>query len=160
MVNAVETGMDISFYEPFRSRERPLKLGECRVAAAAGAEAVRRAFELPFIDGFEHHPHHLLHQLVFKGGDSQRTFLAVLFRNVHPSCWMGLVGLISETCNDTLYSLGAHLVDGLAIGARGHVAWFRIDALVGYMEHPFIEQIAVQTLVLVRGDVTMVTKSF
>ena len=98
-----------------------------------------------------------MHQFILERGYSKRSFITVLLGNIHPPCWMRLVGLISETYNKVFYSQNTHLVDCFTIRARCHIALFSVNALIGGIEHLFIEQNAVQPFELVARNIAVFT---
>ena len=79
MVNVVETAFDVAFYEPFHTCERPLYLGQTRMAAPIGPESVGVNGKSRFINSLQHDPDYLLHQLIVCGWNTQWSFFIAVF---------------------------------------------------------------------------------
>ena len=85
------------------------------------------------------HSSYLLYKFVLKGRNSKRSFLTVFLGYVYPFCRIRLVRLISQRCNDFVYSLKTHPIDGFPIRTGCHIAWFGVNTLVSNMKHLLIE---------------------
>src|SRR4051794_16976377 len=75
MIQAVETGRNISFYKPVCPSPGPVDRLQGRVASPHGAEAVASVGKTWLIVGFQDGPDHLLEHLVRPGGKSKRALL-------------------------------------------------------------------------------------
>ena len=66
MVNVVKTSFDITLNKPFDPRVVPLDILQSRMTAPLWAESMGSNVKGGFINAFQYHAHHLLHQLVVK----------------------------------------------------------------------------------------------
>src|SRR3989304_2487919 len=95
MVDVVKAPLDVSLDKPLCPCPPSSYLGQCRVAASSGAEAVGAVGELRLVVGFQDHPENLLEQLVRPRRDAERALLPARFGNAHPSCGRPPIALMT-----------------------------------------------------------------
>ena len=147
VVEAVETGFDVTFHEPHRTLKVDVNVFQCRVTAPSGSESVGVLGKVGLVNAFEYHSDNLLYQLVLCGLYPQRAFfVAVFLGDVGAPCRIRLVAVVFERGNDFLNTLRAHAVDGLSVHTLGHVALPCADVVIGKVIELGVIQISVQSL--------------
>ena len=151
MIDIVEEAFNISLNEPFTSDEAVLNHSQSCVTTSVRPKAMGSVLKTVFIDGLQQHTDNFLYQLVVNGRDAQRTEFSILFRDICPSGWLGLVGFVFQGCNKPVDSFKAHCIDGFSVCACGHVSLTGIDILICLQEKFPVEQVAVQPVIDIAG---------
>ena len=87
----------------------------------------------------------------FCGTEAQRTEFPVLFWDICPSGWLGLVGFVFQGCNKPVDSFKAHCVNGFSVCACGHIPLIGVDVLIRLQVKVPVEQVAVQPVIDIAG---------
>ena len=149
MVNVVKTSFDITLNKPFDPRVVPLDILQSRMTAPLWAESMGSNMKGGFINAFQYHAHHLLHQFVIKGRNTKWARFTGCFRDIRSS---GRFWLITETLqflNEDFNSLHTHAIDCFPIASGCHVAWFCLDTLIRQQKKCRIVQVSIEPLIVV-----------
>ena len=112
-------------------------------------ESVRLSAERRFIDCFQKHPDNLLHQLVVRGHDAQRTQLSIFLGNVLAFGRFWLIGLVFDFLDDSIDSRQAHVVQRFSVNSCCHAALRFGKVCIGDHVELRIVQIAIESFILV-----------
>src|SRR6266852_9736218 len=112
MIQAVETGRNISFYKPVRPSPGPVDRLQGRVASSRGTEAVAPVGKSWLIVGFQDGPDRLLEHLIRPGGKTERALLLgrAFLLDVDALGWLPPIPFISNGIDDGLNLVQAHPV--------------------------------------------------
>ena len=149
MVNIVKTSFDITLNKPFDPRVVPLDILQSRMTAPLWAESMGSNMKGGFIDAFQYHAHHLLHQLVVKGRNTKRACFAVCFWDIRSSGRFWLITEILQFLNEGFNSLHTHAIDCFPIASGCHVAGFCLDTLIRQQKKCRIVQVSIEPLIAV-----------
>lgn len=98
------------------------------------------------IDLLEDRPHHFLDQLVFRGRHAKWPFLAIGFRDIHPSCRLRSIGPVRKPFDDGPDLVGREAVECLTINSGRHRPFIRGDPLVGMLPEERAFQQAIEAI--------------
>ena len=122
MVDIVEEGRYVPFYDPGCSSAPVLDAVERRVTAPAWSESVGRIREHRFVDALQKFLESFLNQLVPECRYAQWPHLAVRFRDVFPPCRLRIEPLGTELVDDLVDHLHAEAIYRPPVRAPRHVA--------------------------------------
>ena len=97
MTDSVEAGFDVALQYPLRSgvvREHRMTLYHCIGAASFLPEPIRVRVGVCFGNGVQGLQIQRLHPSILHCRDTQRTFLPMRLRDIHPSQWQGFVAFL------------------------------------------------------------------
>ena len=149
MVNVVKTSFDITLNKPFDPRVVPLDILQGRMTAPLWAESMGSNVKGRFINAFQYHAHHLLHQLVVEGRNTKRTCFSVCFWDIRSSGRFWLITEILQFLNEDFNSLHTHAIDCFPIASGCHVAGFCLDTLIRQQIKCRIVQVPIEPLIVV-----------